>query len=174
MSQNLSAPPIPTRSPIVDPKEGTGLVSRPWIAWFTWLNGLFASINSPSFTGQPTVPTADPGTDNTQVANTAFVTAAVEVETLRAETAESSLSDSITAEQTRAIAAENSLNTLKAPKASPVFTGTVTQPESSVLTAATTASSATAGGASALPGTPAGYLSTSINGVNVLIPYYAI
>lgn len=66
------------------------------------------------------------------------------------------------------------LNTTKAPVASPSFTGTVTQPSPPVLTAATTATTATAGAASALPATPLGYLQTSVNGVQVKIPYYAV
>jgi hypothetical protein len=36
-----------------------------------------APLNSPAFTGAPTVPTAAPGTNTTQAANTAFVQAAV-------------------------------------------------------------------------------------------------
>lgn len=39
--------------------------------------GLKANLASPTFTGTPAVPTAAPGTDTTQVASTAFVTAAV-------------------------------------------------------------------------------------------------
>lgn len=38
---------------------------------------LRATINSPTFTGVPLAPTAAPGTNTTQLANTAFVTAAV-------------------------------------------------------------------------------------------------
>lgn len=63
---------------------------------------------------------------------------------------------------------------LLAPIASPTFTGTVTQPAPSVLTAATTASSATAGAASALPVTPLGYLEISVNGVTVKVAYYSV
>lgn len=39
--------------------------------------GLKAPLDSPTFTGTPTVPTAAPGTNTTQAASTAFVTAAV-------------------------------------------------------------------------------------------------
>lgn len=63
---------------------------------------------------------------------------------------------------------------LLAPKASPTFTGTVTEPDAPVLTAATTTTSATAGAATALPATPAGYLTISINGTLQKIPYYAV
>jgi hypothetical protein len=38
--------------------------------------GIYAPLNSPAFTGVPTAPTAAPGTSTTQVATTAFVTAA--------------------------------------------------------------------------------------------------
>lgn len=38
---------------------------------------LLAPLASPAFTGTPTVPTAEPGTNSAQVANTAFVTAAL-------------------------------------------------------------------------------------------------
>lgn len=61
----------------------------------------------------------------------------------------------------------------KAPTASPVFTGPVTQPTAAVLTSPTTTTSATAGSASALPATPAGYLVMSLGGVNVKVPYFA-
>jgi hypothetical protein len=50
-----------------------------------------ASLTSPAFVGIPTAPTAVPLTDNTQVATTAYVDSAVEVETSRAEAAESLL-----------------------------------------------------------------------------------
>lgn len=111
-----------------------------------------APLASPALTGTPTAPTASPLTDDTQIATTAYADAAVAVETSRAETAEA----------------------LLAPKASPTFTGTVTQPTPDVLTAATTATSATAGAASVLPATPAGYLEVSINGTVFKLPYYTI
>ena len=37
----------------------------------------YAKLNSPAFSGVPTVPTADAGTNTTQIASTAFVTAAL-------------------------------------------------------------------------------------------------
>ena len=66
------------------------------------------------------------------------------------------------------------LNVQKAPLASPTFTGTVTQPSPARLTAASTATSATTGSATALPANPLGYLEMSINGTTVKIPYYAV
>lgn len=65
-----------------------------------------ADVASPVLTGVPLAPTAAPGTNNGQVASTAFSAAAVLVETSRATGAEG----------------------LLAPKASPTFTGTVTIP----------------------------------------------
>ena len=38
---------------------------------------VYAELNSPAFSGVPTVPTADAGTNTTQIASTAFVTAAL-------------------------------------------------------------------------------------------------
>ena len=62
-----------------------------------------------------------------------------------------------------------------APIANPTFTGVVTHPAPAVLTAATTATTVgAAGGATALPATPTGYLSMSINGTTFKIPYYAV
>lgn len=61
---------------------------------------------------------------------------------------------------------------LLAPIASPTFTGTVTQPTPSVLTAATTTTSATAGTATALPALPAAYLTVSINGTSYKIALF--
>lgn len=63
---------------------------------------------------------------------------------------------------------------LLAPIASPTFTGTVTQPDATVLTAATTTTSATAGAGTALPATPEGYLSVSINGTIYKMPYFNV
>ena len=65
---------------------------------------------SPVFTGTPTAPTASSGDNTTQVSTTAFVTDAV-----------STLQASITV-------TTDSLQALKAPLASPVFTGTPTAP----------------------------------------------
>jgi hypothetical protein len=58
-----------------------------------------------------------------------------------------------------------------APTASPTFTGTVTQPDATVLTAATVAATATAG-AGALPAAPQQFLTISVNGSSFKIPLY--
>ena len=65
---------------------------------------------SPAFTGTPTAPTANAGTNTTQLATTAFTTDAVS--TLQASTT----------------ATTDSLQSLKAPLDSPVFSGTPTAP----------------------------------------------
>ena len=72
------------------------------------------------------------------------------------------------------VTAAATLDSQKAPAASPVFSGPVTQPAPAVLTAASTATSATGGSASALPAAPLGYLTQVINGQTVKIPYYAV
>lgn len=92
----------------------------------TTLNGR-APLASPTFTGTPAAPTADAGTNSTQVATTAFVTGAVSdliggapgaLDTLN-ELAEAIDDDgSYASTITTALAA-------KAPLASPTFTGTV-------------------------------------------------
>lgn len=138
-----------------DATTGIFTAEQPAIADVSGLSAalaLLAPLNSPPLTGTPTTPTASPGTDNTQIASTAYTDAAVLVE------------------KNRAVAAEG----LLAPSANPMFTGTVTQPTPSVITAATTATSATAGAATALPVTPLGYLEMSVNGVVVKFPYYAV
>jgi hypothetical protein len=127
----------------------SGVIAFDGTNWFALTDILLAPLASPAFTGTPTAPTAAPGTNTTQIATTAFDTAAVAVETARATTAEA----------------------LLAPKASPTFTGVVTQPNATVLTAATTASTATAGSAT-LPATPQLFLSVNYNGVAYRIPLY--
>jgi len=102
-----------------------------------------ASIDSPVFTGNPSVPTAPVLSRNSQIANTDYTDSAVAVEKGRAETEESVLQSSIAnglsgantaiaTETARAEAAE----ALLAPLASPAFTG-VPQAPVIELTAAT-------------------------------------
>lgn len=69
------------------------------VSW-TNIGAVYAPLASPALTGTPTAPTASAGTNTTQLATTAFTTAAVLVETNRATTAEA----------------------LLAPKSSPIFT----------------------------------------------------
>lgn len=65
-----------------------------------------APLDSPAFSGTPTVPTPTAGDNSTKIASTAFTTAAVAAETSRAEYVEAT----------------------KAPLASPAFTGSPTAP----------------------------------------------
>lgn len=76
-----------------------------------------ANLASPTLTGKPKAPTATAGTNTTQIATTAFVKTAV-------GNAESELGSQIL----ELNSSVDSLNTNKAPKASPTFTGTVTAP----------------------------------------------
>ena len=82
-----------------------------------------APLASPALTGVPSAPTATAATNTTQIATTAFTTAAVGVETTRAEAAEA----------------------LLAPLASPTFTGTVTAPTFSGALTGNATTSTTAG-----------------------------
>lgn len=61
---------------ITDPISGEETTVRSQQAWDAALNGK-ADISSPTFTGTPAAPTALVGTNTTQIATTAFVTAAV-------------------------------------------------------------------------------------------------
>jgi hypothetical protein len=122
------------------------------ISGLTAALALLAPLASPAFTGIPTAPTAAPLTDNTQIATTGYCDSAVAVEKSRAQAAEA----------------------LLAPIASPTFTGVVTMPNTPVVTAATTASSATSGAGSALPTTPALYVEISINSVTYKIPLFNV
>jgi hypothetical protein len=62
----------------------------------------------------------------------------------------------------------------KAPAASPAFSGAVTQPALPVLNNAQIHTTANAGGASALPATPAGYTNITINGQQFRIALYKV
>ena len=71
-----------------------------------------APLASPALTGTPTAPTKTPGTNNTDIATTAYTDLGIGVETTRATAAEA----------------------LLAPKASPALTGTPTAPTATVGT----------------------------------------
>jgi hypothetical protein len=118
------------------------------------LNGLDtakAPLASPTFTGTPAAPTATAGTNSTQLATTAFVTAAVSaapggVTSVYSRTgAVVAASGDYTATQvtntpaggisaTTVQTALNGLDTAKAPLASPTFTGTPSAPTATALT----------------------------------------
>ena len=115
---------------------------------------LKAPLASPALTGTPTAPTAAPLTNTTQLATTAFVTAAVAaapggVTSVFTRTgAVTAQSGDYTATQvtntpaggisaTNVQTALNQLDTLKAPLASPALTGTPTAPTAAALTSTT-------------------------------------
>jgi hypothetical protein len=88
----------------------------------------YAPLASPALTGTPTAPTANAGTNTTQVATTAFVTGAVNDLIAAAPGALNTLDELAAAlgdDANFATTVTNNL-ALKAPLASPTFTGTVT------------------------------------------------
>ncbi|MGN2810797.1 tail fiber protein [Escherichia coli] len=94
---------------------------------------LKAPLASPAFTGTPTAPTAAQGTNSTQIANTAFVKAAITalingapgtLDTLK------EIAAAINNDPNFSTTINNAL-ALKAPLASPAFTGTPTAPTAS-------------------------------------------
>lgn len=91
---------------------------------------LKANIASPTLTGTPTAPTAVAGTNTTQIATTAFVGTAVANLVASSPSALDTLNELATAlgnDPNFATTMTNSLS-LKAPLASPTFTGTATIP----------------------------------------------
>jgi len=88
----------------------------------------FAPLASPALTGTPTAPTAAAGTSTTQVATTAFVGTAVSNLVAAAPAALDTLNELATALGNDASFSTTITNSiaLKAPLASPTFTGTVT------------------------------------------------
>ena len=92
-----------------------------------------APLNSPHLSGTPTSPTPEPGTNNTQIANAAFVKAAITalingapgtLDTLK------EIAAAINNDPNFSTTINNAL-ALKAPLASPAFTGTPTAPTAS-------------------------------------------
>jgi len=91
---------------------------------------LKAALASPAFTGTPTAPTAAGGTNTTQIATTAFVQAAIAALVSGAPGALDTLNELAAALGNDANFAATVTNALalKAPLASPAFTGTPTAP----------------------------------------------
>ena len=91
---------------------------------------LKSPLASPTFTGTPSVPTATVGTNTTQIASTAYVRAEVSALVASAPTALDTLNELATAlgnDANFSTTVTTALG-LKAPLASPTFTGTVTSP----------------------------------------------
>ena len=103
--QGEKASPVFTGVPVAPTASSTASTTQ--IATTAFVQ---AQKISPAFTGTPTAPTAGAGTNTTQLATTEFTTGAVA--TLQASTT----------------ATTDSLQTLKAPLASPVFSGVPTAP----------------------------------------------
>ncbi len=93
-----------------------------------------AALASPSFTGTPSVPTAAPGTNTTQVANTAFVQAAISALISSSPAALDTLNELALALGNDANFATTMTNALalKATLASPALTGVPTAPTPAV------------------------------------------
>jgi hypothetical protein len=89
-----------------------------------------AAIASPTFTGVPSAPTAAPGTNTTQLANTAFVVAAINALIAAAPGALDTLDELAAAlgDDANFASTITTLLALKAPLASPTFTGTPAAP----------------------------------------------
>jgi len=110
-----------------------------------WVNAAgYATLASPALSGTPTAPTASANTNTTQIATTAFVTAAITnliggapgaLDTLN------ELAEAINDDSSFASTVTTSLG-LKAPLASPTFTGTVTIPNGASITSPTLAGTA--------------------------------
>jgi hypothetical protein len=106
---------------------------------------LKANLESPALTGTPTAPTASVGTDTTQLATTAFVQDAIEAVVGAAPAALNTLSElaDALADDANYASTVTSALALKAPLASPTFTGTVALPAASSVTLGGTALSTT-------------------------------
>lgn len=76
---------------IVDSAASNVLKKLTWANITTALTSLFAPIASPEFTGTPTAPTATAGTNNTQVATTAYVDGKMVLATAVASTSGTSI-----------------------------------------------------------------------------------
>lgn len=110
-------------------KVGDGATAWSSLAFTT------APVNSPTFTGTPTAPTANAGTNTTQIATTAFVSTAITNLINGAPGALDTLDELAQAlgdDASFATTVTNSLSA-KAPLASPTFTGTVVLPSTTSI-----------------------------------------
>ncbi|HCP5907315.1 TPA: tail fiber protein, partial [Escherichia coli] len=98
-----------------------------------------APLDSPHLSGTPTSPTPEPGTNNTQIANAAFVYAAINALINGAPGTMDTLKEIAAAINNDPKFSEtiNNALALKAPLASPAFTGTPTAPTASQGTSST-------------------------------------
>jgi len=108
--------------------SASAAIAQSKISGLTSALDLKAPLSSPALTGVPTAPTATAGTNTTQVATTAFVGTAVSDLVASAPAALNTLNELATAlgnDASFSTTITNSIG-LKAPLASPTFTGTVT------------------------------------------------
>lgn len=75
----MSVPPTNAEADLAVPAAGTPVraLTNAFLKDLISTDALKSPIASPTFTGTPTAPTAAPGTNNTQLSTTAFVTAAI-------------------------------------------------------------------------------------------------
>jgi len=128
LKANLASPTF-TGTPLVPTATaGTSTTQAASTAFVTTGLALKANLASPAFTGVPSVPTAVAGTNTTQAASTAFVSIAIASLVNSSPAVLDTLGELATAlgnDPNFATTITNSLG-LKAPLASPTFTGTVT------------------------------------------------
>lgn len=122
----------------------------------TTAEALLAPKASPIFTGAPAVPTASPGTNTTQAASTAFVTAAVVASTAGV----ASFNTRTGAVTLTSSDVTSALTFTPAPVASPTFTGTTTIP--TLVATGATVTTLTATGA-ITPSQTVGIVGTTTN-----------
>ena len=105
-----------------------------------------APLASPDLTGTPTAPTAAPGTNNTQIATTAYTDAAVAAIVDSAPATLNTLDELAAAlgDDTNFATTTATAIGLKAPLASPTFTGTPTLPTGTIATTQTSGNNTTA------------------------------
>ena len=105
-----------------------------------------APLASPVLTGTPTAPTAAPGTNNTQIATTAYTDAAVAAIVDSAPATLNTLDELAAAlgDDTNFATTTATAIGLKAPLASPTFTGTPTLPTGTIATTQTSGNNTTA------------------------------
>jgi hypothetical protein len=156
---------IALKAPVASPTF-TGTVTIPAGASIAG----FAPLASPALTGVPTAPTATAGTATTQVATTAFVGTAVSNLVASAPAALDTLNELATALGNDAAFSTTVTNSiaLKAPIASPTFTGTVTIPAGASIAGYATLASPTFTGTNTVANiTVSGTTNLSANGVQL-------
>jgi hypothetical protein len=113
----------------------------------SWVNAAgYSLLDSPTFTGIPTAPTASAGNNSTQIATTAYTDAAVAAIVDSAPATLNTLDELAAAlgDDTNFATTTATAIGLKAPLASPTFTGTPTLPTGTIATTQTSGNNTTA------------------------------